>query len=162
LKIAPLSFTCIMEKEFYLLEKTRNNVISSIENLTIEELNKIPDGFNNNIAWNVGHLIVTQQLLCYKLSGLPVKYEDSMIKDLMKGSAPTQEYKNIDITFFKNELITTIEGIKEDYNSGKFKEYKTYETSYGVELNSVEDAIAFNNLHEAMHLGYIFALKRAL
>ncbi len=35
-------------------------------------------------------------------------------------------------------------------------------TSAGIRLESVEDAIAFNNFHEGIHLGYVMALKKAL
>ncbi len=151
-----------MEKELNILKITRNNIIKTIDGLSIEQLNQVPQGYNNNIAWNVGHLIVTQQLLCYKMSGLPVKYEASIIDDLKKGASPSQEYKNIDISFFKNELLVTADGLEEDYNNGKFKEFTPYMTSYGFELKSIEDAIIFNNLHEALHFGYIMAMKRAL
>lgn len=36
---------------------------------TIEQLNKVPDGFNSNIIWNVAHLIASQQNLCYMKAG---------------------------------------------------------------------------------------------
>ncbi len=25
-----------------------------------------PPNFNNNLIWNIGHILVTQQLLCYR------------------------------------------------------------------------------------------------
>jgi len=34
---------------------------------SLEQLNKIPEGFNNNLIWNIAHCVVTQQLLCYKV-----------------------------------------------------------------------------------------------
>jgi len=44
-----------------------------IEDFSLEELNKIPEGFNNNIIWNIAHVIATQQALVYGLSGLPTQ-----------------------------------------------------------------------------------------
>ena len=35
-----------------------------------------------------------------------------------------------------------------------------YETSTGFVLDSIETAIAFNNLHEGIHLGVIMALTK--
>ena len=42
---------------------TRNNLIQLIDSLTTEQLNKIQEGFSNNIIWNFVHNIVTKQLL---------------------------------------------------------------------------------------------------
>ena len=49
---------------------TRKNLLKYLNTLSIEELNIIPEGFNNNIFWNIAHVAVTQQILVYKLSGL--------------------------------------------------------------------------------------------
>ena len=38
--------------------------------------------------------------------------------------------------------------------------YQTASTSYGMPLQNVEDAIYFNNIHEAMHLGQIKMLLK--
>ena len=59
-----------MQKKFDDLLKTRKFLLKITAHLSNEQLNKIPAPFKNNIAWNLAHLVVTQQLLCYKLSGL--------------------------------------------------------------------------------------------
>ena len=51
-----------------LLKATRSNIAKLVEGLSIEQLNHIPEGFNNNLAWNIGHILVTQELLIYRLS----------------------------------------------------------------------------------------------
>jgi hypothetical protein len=43
------------------LRKLRFAVLKAVEQLTTEQLNKVPDGFNNNIIWNIAHLIASQQ-----------------------------------------------------------------------------------------------------
>ena len=72
----------------HLLE-TRKNFIGLIESLTTEQLNKIPDRFSNNIIWNFGHNVVTQQLLCYKLAGKEPYMNEEIINEFRKGSKPT-------------------------------------------------------------------------
>jgi hypothetical protein len=57
-----------------------------IQGYTLEQLNKVPRGFNNNIIWNIAHVIVTQQILVYKLSGLPMIVTDEMVEN-------TERYK---------------------------------------------------------------------
>ena len=49
-----------------------------------------------------------------------------------------------------------------DYENGRFTDFNSYMTSPKVELNTIEDAIAFNVFHEGLHLGSIMALARAV
>ncbi|MFK7900558.1 MAG: DinB family protein [Cyclobacteriaceae bacterium] len=153
-----------MEKEFDLLTQTRKNVLSSIDGLTLGQLNEIPEGFNNNIIWNVAHLLCTQQLLCYGLAKLPLRYEKEFIDKTRKGTKPESAYTQEEISFIKEELLLSVETMSSDYNKGLFegKEYPNYLTSYGVAISSIDVAINFNNIHEALHYGYIMAQKKAL
>ena len=52
--------------------------------------------------------------------------------------------------------------MQQDYDNGLFTEYSEYTTSYNITLSSAEDAIAFNNVHEGLHFGYIMGLKKAI
>ncbi|HLG39364.1 MAG TPA: DinB family protein [Chitinophagaceae bacterium] len=42
----------------------------------LEQLNIVPDKFNNNLVWNIGHIIAAQQSLVYKTSNLPMHITD--------------------------------------------------------------------------------------
>lgn len=150
----------IMNKQFEVLKKSRELVLKKIEGLSIEQLHKIPEGFKNNIAWNVAHLVVTQQLLHYKLSGLNCLASDELIDSYKKGTVPTTTFSMEELEEVKELLIGLPDTLKEDFEAGIFKEYNTYETSTGFVLDSIETAIAFNNLHEGIHLGIIMALTK--
>jgi hypothetical protein len=149
-----------MKKHFEYLRVTRNNVLKLIENLDLAQLNKIPEGFNNNLAWNLGHIVATQQLLCYGLSSLPMELENDFISSYRKGSKPEGDISQADLDFMKNQMIVLADKVEDDYANGIFKEYKEYATSFNATLSSVEDAILFNNMHETMHLGFMIALKK--
>lgn len=149
-----------MKKYFEYHQVTRNNVLKLIENLDLAQLNKIPEGFNNNLAWNLGHIVATQQLLCYGLSKLPMELENDYISKYRKDSKPEGDITQEDLDFMKNKMIVLADKMQDDYANGIFKEYKEYTTSYNVTLSSIEDAILFNNMHEAMHLGFMIALKK--
>ncbi|GET45506.1 DinB family protein [Capnocytophaga felis] len=150
----------LTKQTFELHKATRSNLLNYLENLSPEKLAKIPNNFRNNVFWNIAHCIVTQQLLCYKLSGITPLVSDDFINTYRKGTAPDghipseEEIKNL-----KELLLSTQEQLQKDYKKGIFKEFNTYMTSYGFELNSVEDAINFNNTHESMHLGSVIALN---
>jgi len=151
-----------MKATFELHKITRNNLLKAIKPLSSEQMNKIPVGFSNNVVWNIGHILTTQQLLCYKLSALDLKIPADFVERYRKGSVPSQSIGTNEIDLLKEHLLKTSLLLQKNYKAGDFKNYSSYETSYGTTLNSIEEAVNFNNLHEALHLGYLMALKKAL
>jgi hypothetical protein len=151
-----------MKNHLSILRITRNNYLKALEGISLENLNKIPDGYNNNLIWNAAHAVVTQQLLCYALSGVEVKLPNEIIANYRKGSKPTQSLTEAEVAQVMGWLKESVDWLEEDLEKGIFKEYKEYPTSYGITLSSLEEAIIFNNVHEGMHLGYIIALKKHL
>ncbi len=149
-----------MDSQFKVLKKSRELVLRLIDGLTLEQLHVIPTGFKNNIAWNVAHLVVTQQLLHYKLSGLACLVPDELIENYRKGTAPTETFTEEAFEEIKDLLLGLPDTLQEDFEAGIFTEYTTYETSTGFVLDSIETALAFNNLHEGIHLGVIMALRK--
>lgn len=149
-----------MRSQFDLIRKTRKNFERIISNFNLEELNNIPSGFNNNLVWNYAHIIVTQQILCYKLSGNKPTINQQFIDSYRKGTKPENPVTMDGLQHLKELAVSTIDQLEEDYNNGLFKNFESYQTSYGVELNSIEDAIQFNIAHEALHLGGIMALRK--
>ncbi len=150
----------MLQYHFDILSASRKKILELIKDLSIEQLNNIPQNFNNNIAWNFGHLLVTQQLVCYKMTGLSCHVSEDYIKKYIKGSKPEEEICEEEIGNIKELFIMLISNTQKDIQERKFTAYKSYTTSYGITLNSIQDAIIFNNIHEGLHLGYIMALKR--
>ena len=144
-------------------QKTRGFLNNYLEKLSLNDLNTIPKGYNNNIIWNIGHIIVTEQLLVYKLSGLPMLVNDELISKYMKGTKPEGNVTQEEVDDIKGLLFSTIQQTKTDYNSGKFTDFQEYVLSTtGNTLTKVEEAISFNLFHEGIHFGYIMALVKAL
>lgn len=151
-----------MEHVFKHLLQTRKNILSILENNAGKE-HIIPKGFNNSLYWNAAHCVVTQQLLCYKLSGNEMIIDDSIVDAYRKGTAPSDEVPNIiEIGKVKDLLTTSVEQLEKDYNAGLLKTFNEYPTSYGITLTSVEEAILFNNQHDALHFGYMMAMCKSL
>ncbi len=149
-----------METHFNILRVTRNNQLNLLNGLSLEQINLIPQGFKNNVAWNIAHNIVVQQLLIYRLSGVDVRISEEMINRYKKGTEVNFVINTSELEEIKGLLIKTVDWLEEDYNAGVFKGYTEYTTSYNITLNSTEEAIAFNNTHEGLHLGYAMALKK--
>lgn len=130
--------------------------------MNVEALNHIPQGFNNNIIWNFGHIIVTQQILCYKLSGLDMHVDDEMIAMYRKGTKPEDIVGREEIEQLKQQAISTLDQFQKDLDSQLFQNYHEYTTSFGTTLSNIEEGITFNGMHETLHLGYAMALRKAV
>ena len=149
-----------MQKQFEIIKQSRKLVLKTIEGLSIEQLNTIPDRFKNNIAWNIAHVAVTQQLLCYKLSGLNCLVSEEMITNFQKGTAPTYTISEAEFETIKTLFLELPTRLEEDYNKGIFKNFIEYKTSVNITLNHIEDGINFNIYHEGIHLGVILELMK--
>jgi hypothetical protein len=149
-----------MNRHFDLLNITRNNMVRLLDSVSEEQLFLIPPGFKNNMIWNAGHALNSQQRLIYALAGVSLKVPESFSALFSKGTSPVDWKEKPDVKEIKSLLIDTEDSLREDYRKGIFKSYKEYPTSYGFELKSIEDAIIFNNVHESLHLGTMMALKK--
>lgn len=151
-----------MDWAFDITTKNRILLQGFIDHHSLQELNTVPEGFSNNIIWNIAHTIVTQQLLVYNLSGLPMLVSDELVATYKKGTKVERDVSQAEVDAIKSLLFSTIEQTKKDYDNKIFKIYNSYTTSTHSTITSVEDAIAFNNFHEGIHLGYILALRKSL
>ena len=149
-----------MDFTFDVTIKNRQLLNHFLESFTLEQLNKVPTGYTNNIFWNVAHTVVTQQLLVYKLSGLDMLISDALVEAYKKGTKTEGDVRQAEVDEVKGLLFSTIEKTKEDYNNKVFKTYNEYTVSTKSTLRTAEDAITFNTFHEGIHLGYILALKK--
>ena len=149
-----------MKTQFDILRKSRLITLKAIEGLTLEQIHVIPEGFNNNIAWNFAHLVVIQQLLHYKLSGLNCLCPDDLIETYKKGTKPTKVFTQEELDEVKELFVGLPDTLEEDFNAGIFENYLEYETSTGFVLDSFETALSFNNFHEGLHLGVIMSIKK--
>lgn len=149
-----------MKTQFDILRKVREIVVKLVSGLSLEQLHTIPDGFKNNIAWNVAHLMVTQQLLHYRMSGNDCLISEELISAHRKGTFPTKVFTQEEFDEVLELLKSLPNKLEEDYNAGVFTEYKEYPTSTGFVLDSMDTSIAFNNMHESLHLGVIMSLRK--
>ena len=149
-----------VQQVFETTMKSRNMILTLLQNHTLEQLNKIPTGFNNNLIWNIGHIIVAQQVLVYKLSGLSMMISDEMIERYKNGSRPEKDVTEEELDEIKNLLLDTINKTIIDYNNGVFKAYNEYTTSIGFNLKNAEEAIVYNNFHEGLHLGIMMSIRK--
>ncbi len=149
-----------MHQTFEITRSSRKILSTFLENHSLEQLNKIPDGFNNNLIWNIGHIIVVQQMLVYGLSNLPLILPDEMVQKYKKGTKPETFVLQEDVDLIQSFLFETINKTKDDFKKGIFKSYSEYTTMSGVVIKNVEDAMSFNCYHEAIHTGVLMCIRK--
>lgn len=141
---------------------TRSRLCELADSLDAEDLVRIPPGFANHILWNLGHIHVTLDILCYQFSGIDTGLDPQLVGDFRKGSSPAQWTRSHAWSELRPQLLEQPRRLAADHAAGRFQDYRAYTTSAGVHLASIDDAIAFNSFHEGIHLGYILAQRKAL
>lgn len=151
-----------MEFAIEIARHTRLNFIKLIEGLSIEQLNVIPQGYSNNIAWNFAHIVAAQQTLCYIRGNAEPRLALEAITKYQKGTRPEDFITEEELDLYKEKAFTLLDDLKADVDAQLFNNYEPVTTAFGVTLNTIEDAVAYFSTHDNLHFGYALALRRAV
>ncbi|MEO8517342.1 MAG: DinB family protein [Flavobacterium sp.] len=149
-----------MDYTFEINHSSRKVLLNFLENYTLEQLNKTPEGFSNNLIWNIGHIVVVQQMLVYKLAGLSMIVSDEMVEKYKRGTKPEKPVTQAEVDEIKKLLFSTFEQTKEDFANDIFDEYMPFTTMSGFHIKSAQSAMEFNNYHEGTHTGIMMQVKK--
>jgi hypothetical protein len=139
---------------------SRKLYLEFFDKYSLEQLNIVPDKFNNNLIWNIGHIIAAQQSLVYKTSNLPMNITDKYFDKYKPGTKPAGAVSQSEVNEIKSFLTSMIDQTEADLANGKFVSFTERTTITGFHLSSLQDAFVFNNYHEGLHLGYIKSISR--
>ncbi len=112
-----------MKKHLEIIRKPRLFLLNHINGLSLDQLNEIPVGFNNNIIWNMGHLIAAQQGVCYVRMGLPPYTGEDFFNRYKPGSKPEGPVTAAEVDQIKELLFSTLEQLERDYDQEIFRNY---------------------------------------
>jgi len=149
-----------MPKPLDIIRNTRKRLSEMADGHTLEQLNRIPEKYNNNLAWNLGHVVASQQVLCYELSALPPTVDATIMEKFRRGTKPEAWIAQEEIERIKKLLVTSIDQFEKDLESGLFKIFTPFTTAMGIQLASIEDTIPTIIFHEGLHLGYMMAMRK--
>lgn len=141
------------------LEQVRGWTLE-VASATPENLaNIIPEGFPNNIKWQLGHILASTEYFWFTLpldtSHLPENY----LTYFNTGTSPGDWIGDIPkLETLISDLELQLERIKEI--SDHCYQEKLLKPLHGFTL--LEDSAAFSVLHEALHVGKIEEMKRVL
>lgn len=147
---------------FEALKTIRKNTLEAVLQLNTEHLHQIPASASNNIIWNLGHNVATQQILCYKLANIEMLVPQNFIDTYKKGTSP----KNWSLHQSLEEIVQfyalTTNHFENDFLANKFHNFSPYTTSSGIVLTCIDDALVYNYGHENLHYGVILNLKKQI
>ncbi|RUL49862.1 DinB family protein [Lysinibacillus antri] len=135
---------------------TRRNILKEVEGISSEVLSTIPAGFNNNIHWQVGHVLVTGELFFFPgQKNLPAEF----IENFRNGSKPAD---------WSGE-VPSLEAIIEKLQEQQERINALPEEAFAQQLekpfignNTSGELAAFGAFHESLHFGQIHILKRLI
>jgi len=149
-----------MEPQRAILEHNRKIFYKILDHYTLDQLNKVPEGFNNSIFWNVAHCIVIQQRLMYQLSENSIRIEQKWLDNYDKGTFPKIPATHKDLANVKKLLFSTLDSLDKDTKANIFKKFFPFTTSTNQLIDDFVSAFTFVIFHDGLHLGSILALRK--
>jgi hypothetical protein len=149
-----------MQEQFDILDMSQQNFIKMLDSLSLEQINKIPQGHNNNLIWNFAHIVAVLQLLCYSRAGLALPLDDHFVMMYKAGTKPESPVTAEQYATIKVYASEGLNKLKADYKAGIFKAFKPYKTLTGIEINTVEFATTYVVHHHGIHTGAAAAIKK--
>ena len=146
-------------------DMTRDTLMKSVQTVSEDEADIMPHGFSNTIRWQLGHILfATDRLfsLVHSSSHLPAHYSERF----KSGTSPKEWGTDIpSLRELFGELERQKAMVRETFASriGQMLETPYRINAYGGhEFHSVGEILNFLIFHEAMHMGYINAMKRMI
>lgn len=132
------------------LAEGRNLLLERTKDLTPAQYNRIPPDFNNNIIWNMGHILVVSEDLLYENSPYRRPPHEFIKSRFEKGSVPDEIVGEEDILLIRHSLQQTAQFYKICTGMDK-PGYETASAS-GSDLKVISvDVMRFLIFHEDMH-----------
>ena len=149
-----------VKKELELIRYVRHNILTLTENLTDEQLNRVPERMKNNLIWNLGHMVFTQQVLCYQLGGLQPTIDVAFFSQFAPGTIPEREMTVEEIARIRSVFTDAFEQLATDAQAGKQAAYASWSLPSGISIDGFGDAMTTNAIHEGRHFGVIISLAK--
>ena len=159
-------------KEVFFLEQTIILHMETVRGITEQTMKGIPEevsdlipqGFNNNIRWNFGHIAFVQEKLVFGILGeemnIPKEYEQLFGAGTKPAEWEETPPSLTEIARILNEQKTRIK----DFVQGRMLENlpKPYTNKGGITFYTVGEAFLYSFYHEALHIETIKRLHKSI
>ncbi|EGW36095.1 DinB family protein [Desulfosporosinus sp. OT] len=147
---------------FNQLKVVRTNTINAVKELSESQVDSVPEGFSNNIRWNLGHVYLVQERFAFGFTQEPIQMPDGFTDLFGKDTKPS-EWKIQPPTL--SELIKLL-----DDQTNRIKEkllnrldeavVNPLTMPSGLTLKTIGEFLTFSMYHEGMHVQTIKMLKK--
>lgn len=147
---------------FNQLKVIRSNTLNAVKEVSESQADSVPEGFNNNIRWNLGHVYLVQEKFAFGFIPEPLPMPEGFTELFGRGTKPSE---------WKVQLPTLLELIKllEDQTSlikekldNRLDEVvaNPFKMPSGLTLKTIGEFLTFSMYHEGMHVQTIKMLKK--
>ncbi len=140
----------------------RGYLLTIIKDISDEQMLIVPEGANNNVLWNLGHLAMSHAGLTYGPCGLDSPVPENYGALFKGGTSPSTWDEAPSVAEVKDVFKSSHKKTLEDYKNGAFDDFKPRDFMGGVTLDNVEQAIGFNLIHEGVHIGALINIKNQM
>ncbi|MCU6795527.1 DinB family protein [Paenibacillus sp. WQ 127069] len=147
---------------FNQLEFVRRLTIDAVEGISEKALDFIPEGFNNNVRWNLGHIYLVQERFAFHYAGEPVQLPDNYGRLFAKGTKPADWNEGPPKLDILLEILAEQPKRIQVTLSNRFGEQvkEPLTTGSGLTLSTIGEFLNYTLYHEGMHFNAIRALIR--
>jgi len=142
---------------FKQLADYRHELLVAVDSMNEAEADIVPQGFRNNIRWNLGHVYLDQYLWIQHLTKEAIILPNHFNEWFGYGTSPEEwrgEVPKLD--YLKRLLAVQPFMIRDLYGERLEEEYSVTESG----MFTVEQVLVRTIFHEGIHLGNIIALKK--
>ncbi|WP_336776450.1 DinB family protein [Paenibacillus sp. MMO-58] len=142
----------------------RQVTLNTVRGLSEAMLDRVPDGFNNNIRWNLGHIYVVQERFAFHFAGESVHLPDGFERWFAKGTKPGDWQEEGQLPKLA-DLLELLAGqpirIAEKLHDRIDEQVAVpFTTGTGLTLHTIGEFLSYTLYHEGIHFNSISLLKR--
>ncbi|MBS4022329.1 MAG: DinB family protein [Dethiobacter sp.] len=139
----------------------RQRTITTVKDLSDKEANAIPEGFNNNILWNTGHICLIQEQLVFAFAKEPMGTPDDFPALFAMGTKPSEWASKPPalselIQLLQEQPVRIQERLKNRLNDTVALPF----VIPGLKLQTFAELLTFTFYHEGTHIQAIKMLKK--
>ncbi len=142
-------------------EITRGALIKSFKEMDETTANVQPNGFNNTIRWQLGHVLLSGESFLFGFPKRSTNLPNSYLEWFGRGSNPsswTQDVPSVSVLVKQlEEQSTRIRELTPTF----FDQSLPYQFPFG-NIETFGELFGFMLFHEANHLGQMLAMKRII